>query len=321
MKIAVVAGGDSSEYKVSLKSGKNVADWIGKAGFKAYLVVIRGLDWYVQQGRERHPINKDDFSFQLNGEQIRFDYAWNTIHGSPGENGILQGYFSLQKIPHSSSDTLTSALTFNKFSAKAYMRQFNIQSAEAKVLRKNREYNIEELMENVGLPCFVKPNNGGSSFGISKVNQHEQLQPAIDMAFKEDNEVIIESFIKGREITCGLYRTREKLHVFPLTEIISENEFFDYDAKYEGASQEITPADLEEDLARKIQQLSVEIYDHFNCKGLVRVDFIIKGNQVYFLEINTVPGMSAESIVPQQIRADGHSVEEVIKWIIEDHME
>jgi len=318
MEIAILAGGDSSEYNISIKSGIEMKNWLTNAGFSAHLVDIKGMDWTVLDGEERIPFDTVKFGFQRGKKFIGCTFAWNIIHGTPGENGLLQSYLELLKIPYSCSGPLTSAMTFNKHVAKTYLKQFGIMTAESVLISRDKPFDIEEIVDKVGLPCFIKPNNGGSSFGTSKVTQADSMKAAINEAFREDDEVLIESFLKGREITCGLLKTRDEEYVFPLTEIISKTEFFDYKAKYEGLSEEITPADLESDLTKRCRQLASEIYDYMSCKGIVRVDFIIKGNQAFFLELNTIPGMSKESIVPQQIRAAGMRVEDVLKLVIED---
>lgn len=321
MEIAILAGGDSSEFSISVKSGTEIQQWLLAAGYSSHLVIVKGNDWYVKNGQERIPFDKELFGFKNDRRSVRIDYAWNIIHGTPGENGLLQGYLDMKKIPYSSSGLLSSAMTFNKYVAKSYLKQFGIMTAEAELIRRDKAFDIEEIIDKVGLPCFIKPNNGGSSFGTSKVTQIENVKPAIDRAMKEDDEVIIESFVKGREVTCGLMKTKKRELIFPLTEIISKTEFFNYEAKYEGMSDEITPAEIDEDLARRCMQLSSEIYDHTDCKGIVRIDYIIRGNQIYFLELNTIPGMTRESIVPQQVRAMGLKVEDVLKEVIEDTME
>jgi len=221
-------------------------------------------------------------------------------------------------VPYSCSGLLSAALTFNKYMSKVYLKQFGILTAEAKLLRRNEDYDEEEIIETVGLPCFVKPNRGGSSFGTTKVSQAEKLKAAVEAALTEDSEVLIESFLKGSEITCGLLKTNTDELIFPVTEIISKTEFFDYEAKYEGLSEEVTPARIKPELAKKCQSLASQIYDHTQSKGIVRIDFIIKGNQLYFLELNSIPGMTKESIVPQQIRAMGLKVETVLQKVIEE---
>jgi len=253
------------------------------------------------------------------GTKIRFEYAFIIIHGTPGENGKLQAYLDMQKIPYSTSSVLSSAMTFNKYVCKIYLKNFGITTAEAVLINKNRAFNNEEIIDKVGLPCFVKPNNGGSSFGTSRVNKPEDMENAIIEAFKEDDEVIIESFVKGTELSCGLLKTRDEEIIFPVTEIVSSNEFFDYEAKYtEGKAEEITPARVSEEITKRCRQMASEIYEYLNCRGIVRIDFIVRGNQIFFLELNSIPGMSKESIVPKQIRAMGLKVEDIIEKVIED---
>jgi D-alanine-D-alanine ligase len=321
MEIAILTGGDSSEYPVSVKSGTEIQSWLSEAGYNTHLVLVKDDEWIVQNGEETFPFDHDIFGYSNGGKTVKFGYAWNTIHGTPGENGLMQGYLDMKKIPYNCSGHLASAITFNKFVAKTYLKQFGIMTAESELIRRNKPYDLELVIEKVGLPCFIKPNNGGSSFGTTKVTQADQIRPAIQKAFREDNEVIIESYVKGRELTCGLLKTKKRELIFPVTEIISKTDFFTYEAKYEGLSDEITPAMIDEDTARRCMQLSSQIYDHTHCKGIVRIDFILRGNQIYFLELNTIPGMSKESIVPQQIRAMGMTVEQVLREVIEDTMD
>ncbi len=318
--IAIVGGGDSSEYVISVKSAEQILELINKDKYLPFPVTVRGTDWIAKlpDGSE-HTVDLRDFSISPNGVKIRFEYAFIIIHGTPGENGKLQAYLDMQKIPYSTSSVLSSALTFNKYVCKVYLRNFGVTTAEAILINKGGEYTNEEIFDKVGLPCFVKPNNGGSSFGTSRVNKTEEMEAALIEAFKEDNEVIIESFVKGTELSCGLVKTRKEEIIFPITEIFTTNEFFDYEAKYTvGKAEEITPARVSEDLQRRCRQMASEIYDYLYCKGIVRIDFIIRGNQIYFLELNSVPGMSKESIVPKQIRAMGLKVEDIIDMVIED---
>jgi D-alanine-D-alanine ligase len=275
--------------------------------------------WNVHVGAKKVPLDKNSFSFQNDGERVSFDFVWNTIHGTPGEDGKLQGCFDMMGMPYSSSNHLSSALTFNKYTCKSFLRQHNILTPEASLVRKNMETDLEAVAALVGLPCFVKPNSGGSSFGTTKVVHFEELQAAIEEALKEDDEAIVERYIKGKEVTCGLMKGPEGFALFPITEIIPENEFFDYEAKYtEGKAQEITPARIDKDIAKKCQDLSMEIYKLTNCSGIIRVDFIIKGNQVYFLELNSIPGMSEESIIPKQVRTKGLQMSHVLQQVIDN---
>ena len=321
MNIAILSGGNSSEYVISVKSAEEVKAWLEDAGFTCYLVFVKGPDWIVKLGKVEYPLNKNYFGFEKGKETIRFNYAYNIIHGTPGEDGKILGYLETMNIPYSGSDLLSSALTFNKYTCKTILRQHKILTAEASLIRFGQDYDLDEILENVGLPCFVKPNNGGSSFGITKVNQQDNLKSAIQTAFKEDKEVILETFIKGIEVTCGVLKIKDEEFIFPVTEIVSANEFFDFEAKYtEGKSEEITPARINDELTKKCQQLASGIYDLTNSKGIVRVDFIIKGNQLYFLELNSVPGMTKESIIPKQIRAMGLEEKDVLRKIVLEDM-
>lgn len=318
MNIAVLAGGNSSEFAISVKSGKEIIKWLEKARYTSNLVIVQGETWTVSVGEKEYPVDMNYFGYSIGKKKTKFDYAWNVIHGTPGEDGKVQGYLDIMKIPYSCSGLLSSAITFNKHVSKAYLKQFGILTAESKLLKRYDQYDTDEIIESVGLPCFVKPNSGGSSFGTTKVSQIENLEPAIEAALTEDIEVIIESFIKGTEVTCGLLKNNQEELIFPLTEIISETEFFDYEAKYKGLAEEITPARIEPELAKKCQTLASNIYDYTHSRGIVRIDFIIKGNQLYFLELNSIPGMTKESIIPQQIRAMGLKVETVLQKVIEE---
>ena len=310
--IAIVAGGDSSELVVSLRSAQGLYSFIDKERYNLYIVEMEGHRWeVVLPDGSKTPIDRNDFSFMENGEKKQFDFAYITIHGTPGENGILQGYFDLLGIPYSSCNVLVSAMTFNKFTCNQYLKGFGIRVAESLILRKGFEITDEEVINKIGLPCFIKPNAGGSSFGV--------IQPAIEKAFEESDEVMIEAFMKGTEITCGCYKTSDKEVVFPITEVVSANEFFDYGAKYNGESQEITPARLPEDTAERVRLLTSAIYDILGCSGLIRIDYIItEGEKVNLLEINTTPGMTATSFIPQQVRAAGLDIKDVMTDIIEN---
>lgn len=318
-KIAVVAGGDSSEYVISLQSAEQIASNINKEKYDVFTVMIREKEWYVKNADNCDmAIDKNDFSFNLYGQKVSFDVVFIAIHGTPGEDGKLQAYFDLLKIPYTTGGMLTASLTFNKYFCITYLKANGILSAKSKLIRLSQQFEINEIINDLGLPCFVKPNNGGSSFGISKVKNKVELIPAIEKAFEEDNEIIIEEFIAGTEITCGVFKTKEKDFIFPLTEIVSKNEFFDYEAKYDGKSDEITPARISENDTKKCRQLASGIYDLLNCKGIVRIDFIMKNDDFYLLEINTVPGMTKNSIVPQQARAYGLKLEELYDLVIQD---
>nr|WP_320036741.1 D-alanine--D-alanine ligase [uncultured Bacteroides sp.] len=318
--IAIVAGGDSSELPVSLRSAQGIYSFMDKEKYNLYIVEMQGLRWEVQlPDGNKAPIDRNDFSFLLNGEKIKFDFAYITIHGTPGEDGKLQGYFDLLQIPYSSCNVLVSALTFNKFSCNQYLKGFGVKVSESVMLREGQSITDDAVVEKIGLPCFIKPNLGGSSFGVTKVKAKEQIQPAIKKAFDEAKEVIIEAFMQGTEITCGCYKTKNKEQVFPITEVVTTNEFFDYDAKYNGQVDEITPARLSEELTKRVQTLTSAIYDILGCSGIIRIDYIItKGDKINLLEINTTPGMTATSFIPQQVRAAGLDIKDVMTDIIEN---
>ena len=318
--IAIVAGGDSSELVVSLRSAQGIYSFIDKDRYNLYIVEMEGKRWeVVLPDGSKTPIDRNDFSFVENGEKKNFDFAYITIHGTPGENGILQGYFELIGMPYSSCNVLVSAITFNKFTCNQYLKGFGIRVSESLILRKGFEILDEEVINKVGLPCFIKPNAGGSSFGVTKVKTKEDIQPAIEKAFKESDEVMIEAFMKGTEITCGCYKTKDKEVVFPITEVVTGNEFFDYDAKYNGQVEEITPARIPEETAERVRLLTSAIYDILGCSGIIRIDYIItEGEKVNLLEINTTPGMTATSFIPQQVRAAGLDIKNVMTDIIED---
>ena len=319
--IAIVAGGDSSELVVSLRSAQGIYSFIDKDRYNLYIVEMEGKRWeVVLPDGNKTPIDRNDFSFVENGEKKNFDFAYITIHGTPGENGILQGYFDLIGMPYSSCNVLVSAITFNKFTCNQYLKGFGIRISESMILRKGFEILDEEVINKVGLPCFIKPNAGGSSFGVTKVKTKEDIQPAIEKAFGESDEVMIEAFMKGTEITCGCYKTKDKEVVFPITEVVTGNEFFDYDAKYNGQVEEITPARIPEETAERVRLLTSAIYDILGCSGIIRIDYIItEGEKVNLLEINTTPGMTATSFIPQQVRAAGLDIKDVMTDIIEDH--
>ncbi len=318
--IAIVAGGDSSELPVSLRSAQGIYSFMDKEKYNLYIVEMQGFRWEVQlPDGNKAPIDRNDFSFLLNGEKIKFDFAYITIHGTPGEDGKLQGYFDLLQIPYSSCNVLVSALTFNKFSCNQYLKGFGVKVSESVMLREGQSITDDAVVEKIGLPCFIKPNLGGSSFGVTKVKAKEQIQPAIKKAFDEAKEVIIEAFMQGTEITCGCYKTKNKEQVFPITEVVTTNEFFDYDAKYNGQVDEITPARLSEELTKRVQTLTSAIYDILGCSGIIRIDYIItKGDKINLLEINTTPGMTATSFIPQQVKAAGLDIKDVMTDIIEN---
>ena len=324
--IAIVCGGDSSEHDVSLRSAQGLFSFFDKERYNVYIVDMKGTDWQVQlPDGTTTPIDMNDFSFREQGQLRLFDYAYITIHGTPGENGILQGYFDLIHMPYSTSGVLVEAMTFDKFVLNQYLRGYGVRVAESILVRRGQENQIDEqqLVETVGMPCFVKPACDGSSFGVSKVKNADQLAPALRKAMMESNEVMIEQYLDGTEITVGCYKTKDKSVVFPVTEVVTKNEFFDYDAKYNGQVDEITPARIPEDTARRAQQLTSAIYDILHCNGIVRIDYIItRGDdgqdKINMLEINTTPGMTATSFIPQQVRAAGLNITDVLTDIVEN---
>ena len=332
-QIEIIAGGDSSEYEVSLRSAAGIESFLSdQEQYATTIVLLRGQDWKAKVGEnEWVAIDKNDFSYTLNGEKRTFDFAYITIHGTPGENGVLQGYLDMIGLPYSCCGVLAAAITFNKYTCNHYLKGFGVRVAESILLRKSdTQYPISNIPNLVGLPCFIKTNVGGSSFGVTKVKTVEEVKPAIDKAFAEGNEVICEAFMQGIEITCGAYKTRDKAVAFPITEVVTSNEFFDYDAKYNGQVDEITPARIPDEVRDEVQALTLKIYDILGCKGIIRVDYILteaKGDEakgkrfeINLLEVNTTPGMTATSFIPQQVRAAGLNIGEVLSEIIEDSL-
>ena len=322
--IAIVCGGDSSEHDVSMRSAQGLYSFFDKERYNIYVVDVKGQDWHVDlQNGDMAKIDKNDFSFKMDGKTVTFDYAYITIHGTPGENGLMQGYFELLHIPYSTSGVLVEAMTFDKYVLNNYLRGFGVNVAESVLLRRGEEekYSDEEIEKRIGMPCFVKPAADGSSFGVSKVKNADQLAPALRVAFMESDEVMVESFMKGTEISIGCYKTRDKAVVFPATEVVTSNEFFDYDAKYNGQVQEITPARLSPETTKRVEEETSRIYDILHCNGIIRIDYILTGEpgkeQINMLEINTTPGMTATSFIPQQVRAAGLDIKDVLSDIIE----
>ncbi len=330
--IAIVAGGDSSEHDVSLRSAEGIYSFLDKERYEVYIIEIKGMTWeaHLKDG-SRSNVNRNDFSFMEGGKRIRPDFAYITIHGTPGENGILQGYFDLIHLPYSTSDVLVEAMTFNKFTLNQYLKGFGVSVSESLIVRKGFEHLVtdEEIIEKIGLPCFVKPNAGGSSFGVTKVKSADQIHEAILKAMRESDEVMVEAFMEGTEISQGCYKTQEKEVVLPATEVVSDNEFFDYNAKYNGQVREITPARLKEETAERVSLITSMIYDILGCSGIIRVDYIIthttdengkERERINMLEVNTTPGMTATSFIPQQVRAAGMDMKDVLTDIIENKL-
>jgi D-alanine-D-alanine ligase len=318
-KLAVVTGGNSSEYIISIKSADTILENIDTSQFDAYRVEIKGKEWSVSLQDEAAVIDKNDFSFVNKGEKTTFDAALIMIHGDPGEDGKLQGYFDMLGIPYTSSNVLCSAATFSKHFTKQYLKSYDIKSADWLLLSQRLGYNLREVESEIGFPCFVKPNNAGSSFGVSKVSNYVQLHDAVEKAMTEDDEVLVEKMIEGTEITCGVLRTSKKAYTFPITEIVSKTGFFDYEAKYTvGLADEIVPARIDDVVANQCRELSLRIYDLFHCSWFARVDYIISGDELYLLEINTIPGMSKESIIPKMLRADNMELSVLLNEILSD---
>ena len=318
--IAIVAGGDSSEHDVSMRSAEGIYSFIDKDKYTLYIVELTKKKWEaLLPDGSRAPIDKNDFSFSHDGQKVKPDFAYITIHGTPGENGILQGYFELLGIPYSTCDVLVSAMTFSKFTLNQYLKGFGVRVAESLLVNKRHGISDQDVIEKIGLPCFIKPNASGSSFGVTKVKTADQIQPALKEAFTESDDVMIEAFMDGIELANGCYKTKDKSVVLPITEVVSKNEFFDYNAKYKGEVTEITPARLSPELTDRVQKLTSAIYDILGCKGIVRVDYIItEGEKINMLEINTTPGMTATSFIPQQVRAAGIDIKDAMTDIIED---
>lgn len=324
--IAIVCGGDSSEHDVSMNSAQGLYSFFDKERYNVYIVDVEGSNWHVNfEDGTTAPIDRNDFSFVKDGKAVVFDYAYITIHGTPGENGLMQGYFELVKVPYSTSGVLVEAMTFDKYVLNNYLKGYGVNVANSLLLRRGEEnkYSDEEIERLIGMPCFVKPAADGSSFGVSKVKNTDQLAPALRVAFMESNEVMIESFLDGTEISIGCYKTKEKSVVFPATEVVTSNVFFDYNAKYNGEVKEITPARLSPDTAARVAEETSRIYDILRCNGIIRVDYIItkdeNGNdKINMLEVNTTPGMTATSFIPQQVRAAGLDIKDVLTDIVEN---
>ena len=317
--IAIIMGGYSSEYKISLKSGAMVCQTLDRTKYTPYALHIFKNKWvYVEESGTEFPVDKNDFSVTVNSEKITFDCVFNAIHGSPGEDGFMQAYFELLGIPQTSCSMYQAALTFNKRDLLATLKPHGIRTAESYYLNLGDVVDEDAIVAKVGLPCFVKANKAGSSFGISKVYKKEDLKTAIDKSFKEDNEIIIEQFLDGVEVSVGVISYKGQTLVLPITEIVSENDFFDYEAKYEGKSQEITPARISEEYASKVRLEAKKIYETIGMKGFSRSEFIFKNDEPYLLEMNTVPGLTNESILPKQAAEAGISMKDLFTNAIEE---
>ena len=316
--VAIIMGGYSSEYKISLKSGEVVYNHLDSTKYNLYKIHILTEGWfYVDEQNNRFVVDKNDFSVTVNNQKITFDVVFNAIHGTPGEDGLIQAYLKLLNIPQTSCNYYQSALTFNKRDMLSVLKPYGIKTAISYYLNKGDVIAEEQIIQRVGLPCFVKPNKSGSSFGISMVKESEQLLPAIEKAYAEDDEIIIESYLKGTEVSVGVIKYKDETIVLPMTEIVSENDFFDYEAKYEGKSSEITPARISDEEKAKVEDVAKRIYTILKMDGFSRSEFILVNGEPFLLEMNTVPGLTTESILPQQAREAGISLNELFDNAIE----
>jgi len=317
-RVAIIMGGYSSEYQISLISGNVVSQQLDRTKYIPYRVHILKDKWvYVDENETEYPIDKNDFSVNVNNEKITFDVVFNAIHGTPGEDGLMQAYLQLLHIPQTSCDFYQAALTFNKRDLLSVLKSYGIKTAISYLLNQGDVINNEEIIRRVGLPCFVKPNRSGSSFGISMVKESVDLITAIENAFKEDNEIIIESYLKGTEVSVGVINYQGEIIVLPITEIVSENDFFDYEAKYQGKSQEITPARISEEEKAKVEETAIRVYKILNMSGFSRSEFILVDGEPFMLEMNTIPGLTTESILPQQAKAANITLPELFANAIE----
>ncbi len=319
-KIALVTGGYSGEATISYKSATTIYNNLDKETFDVYVIDINPEGWYFEKAGVKTAVDKNDFSLTLDGEKITFDAVFIGMHGTPGEDGKLQGYFDMLQLPYTSCNAATSALTFNKRYTVAIAAMAGIAVAKSIHLFKHTPYNVEQILETLQLPYFIKPNNGGSSIGMSKVTGPAQLEPALQKAFAEDSQVLVEEMIEGREFTVGVFKRGGEITVLPITEIVAHNEFFDFEAKYEGKSSETTPAAIDEDWKENLERAAKKIYEVFDCAGVVRIDFIYyeKSGTPYMLEINTVPGQSEASVIPQQVRANGWNLPDFYAGLVEE---
>ena len=315
--VAVIYGGNSSEHQVSIQSGKNVAANLDRERYDVYEILIKGKSWTLiaRNGEEMEPAEIDKTDFSAAG--VHFDVAFIMIHGTPGENGLLQGYFEMLEIPFTTCNAFVSNIAFDKYSCKRFLDFAGVKFAKDCYIRKGRPYSPRSIVAQLGLPLFIKPTNGGSSFGVTKVKSMEEIEPAVERAFLENDAVMAEEAIVGREVTNGIFTDRGKIVNLPVTEIITEREFFDFEAKYQGLSKEICPAPLPPHITEQIQQMTTHIYTFMGCSGLVRMDYIIKGEEIFFLEMNMVPGMTPMSLIPAQVRAAGIEIKEFFTALIE----
>lgn len=320
IRVVLFMGGDSGEYEVSIASASQVKSYLDPEKYEVYPVLIRDGKWnFTDENGELIPFDRNIHGLRIGVAIVKFECAFIAIHGTPGEDGKLQGYLDIAGIPYTTCDVTTSALTFNKYFCNDLAKQYGVKVANTFILRQGETWNPESLATEVGLPCFVKPNKAGSSVGVSKVYDLAGIEIAINKAFAEDDEVLVQQFIKGREMACGVFTLNGKIQVLPVTEVISKNDFFDYQAKYtEGLASEITPAPITEDQSAECKRLTDYMYRKFNCKGVVRFDYFLTENEWWFLEVNTVPGFSSESIIPKQVKAAGFGLKEFFGGLIEE---
>ena len=320
--IAVVTGGNSGEYEISLRSGANIAGSLDRSRYNIYLIHLHKRDWtYTDEQGKIHAVDKNDFSLFRGDEKVIFDCVFIAIHGNPGEDGKLQGYFEMLDIPYVGCDVMVSALTFNKNYCNRVLSSYGVKRANSVHLFKHDPIDEDAIVKTLGLPCFVKPCNSGSSVGMSKVNRVSELGRALEVAFEHDNQVLIEQFIKGREITCGVMKTGNKIQSLAITEVLSKKEYFDFEAKYDPLlADEITPAPIPMEIEQQCRQISEKIYAVLGCRGIVRIDYIYSEEDLFFLEINTIPGQTNESVVPKQIRYMGLNFSELCTMFIEERM-
>lgn len=316
--VVVIAGGNSSEYGVSIQSGNHIFSEIDGERYNKYLMILKGREWNIESDGKSYPVDKNDFAFCRDGEKTVFDFAYITIHGNPGENGMLQGYLDMLGVPYSTCSLLGEAMTFDKYTCTNYLQGFGIETTNPLMLVRGKTYDLDSVLAAAGLPCFVKPNAEGSSFGVSKVKTKVDLQQALDAAFEKCREVLVETFIDGTEFTCGLYKAGDKKVIFPVAEVVPKKEFFDYDAKYNASlSDEIIPGRFSEEITEKIQNMASEVYDILRCEGIIRIDGFVQGDKVIMLEVNTTPGMTANSFIPKMVKVMGINLRDVLTDIIE----
>jgi D-alanine-D-alanine ligase len=322
IKVVLFMGGDSGEYEVSIASASQVKNNLDPEKFEVYPVLIRDGKWtYSPENGTQIPFDRNNHCLLIGNEAVKFDCAFIAIHGTPGEDGKLQGYLDIAGIPYTTCDVTTSALTFNKYFCNDLAKQYGVKVANTIIVRQSESWNADSLVAEVGLPCFIKPNKAGSSVGVSKVYEKAGIEDAINKAFAEDDEVLVQQFIKGREMACGVFTMNGEIEVFPVTEVISKNDFFDYQAKYtEGLASEITPAPITKEQSSECRQLTEYMYRKFNCKGVVRFDYFLADNEWWFLEVNTVPGFSAESIIPKQAKAAGFTLKDFYGALVDEAM-